>query len=53
LRLDLMEGLIRTGAKANEIRRREPFPAQASSGLGYAARYAHTALPALEGAGYG
>jgi dihydroxy-acid dehydratase len=53
LRLDLMEGLIRTGAKANEIRRREPFPAKASSGLGYAARYAHTALPALEGAGYG
>jgi dihydroxy-acid dehydratase len=53
LRLDLAEGLIRTGAKADEIRRREPFPAPASSGFGYAARYAHTALPALEGAGFG
>jgi dihydroxy-acid dehydratase len=51
LRLDLAEGLIRTGVKADEIRRREPFPA--SSGFGYAARYAHTALPALEGAGFG
>ncbi len=53
LRLDLAEGLIRTGAKADEIRRRESFPASASSSFGYAARYAHTALPALEGAGFG
>jgi dihydroxy-acid dehydratase len=53
LRLDLTEGLIRAGTKADEIRRREPFAAPASSGFGYAARYAHTALPALEGAGFG
>jgi dihydroxy-acid dehydratase len=53
LRLDLAEGLIRTGAKADEIRHREPFPAPASSGFGYAARYARSALPALEGAGFG
>jgi dihydroxyacid dehydratase/phosphogluconate dehydratase len=53
LRLDLAEGLIRTGVKADEIRRRESFPASASSSFGYAARYAHTALPALEGAGFG
>lgn len=53
LRLDLTEGLVRTGAKADEIRSREPFPLPASSGLGYAARYAHATLPALEGAGFG
>jgi dihydroxy-acid dehydratase len=53
LRLDLMEGLIRTGAKADGIRRREPFPVSASSDFGYAARYTRTALPALEGAGFG
>ena len=53
LRLDLAEGLVRTGAKADEIRHREPLVAPASSGFGYAARYAHTALPALEGAGLG
>jgi dihydroxy-acid dehydratase len=53
LRLDLTEGLIRTGAKADEIRRREPFPAPASSGFGYTARYTHNALPSLEGAGFG
>jgi dihydroxy-acid dehydratase len=53
LRLDLTEGLVRTGAKADEIRSREPFPLPASSGLGYVARYAHATLPALEGAGFG
>ncbi len=53
LRLDLAEGVIRTGAKADEIHHREPFPASASPGFGYAARYARTALPALEGAGFG
>lgn len=53
LRLDLVEGLIRTGAEADEIQRRDTFPAPASSGFGYAARYAHTALPALKGAGFG
>jgi dihydroxy-acid dehydratase len=53
LRLDLAEGLIRTGVRAEEIRRREPFAVPVSSGFGYAARYARTALPALEGAGFG
>jgi dihydroxy-acid dehydratase len=54
LRLDLTEGLIRTGARPEELTRREllAFPAY-SAGFGYAARYARTALSALEGAGYG
>ncbi len=53
LRLDLAQGLVRTGVKADEILRREPFAAPASSGFGYIARYARAALPALEGAGFG
>jgi dihydroxy-acid dehydratase len=53
LRLNLAEGLIRTSVKADEFDRREPFVVPASSGFGYAARYARAALPALEGAGYG
>lgn len=53
LRLDLAEGLIRTGVKAGEMERREPFAAPVPSGFGYAARYARAALPALEGAGFG
>ena len=54
LRLDLTEGLIRTGARPNALRRREPFMVPAySARFGYAARYARTALSALEGAGYG
>ena len=53
LRLDLVEGLIRTGVKADEVRRREPFLIPTSSGFGYVARYARTALPPLEGAGFG
>jgi dihydroxy-acid dehydratase len=53
LRLNLAEGLIRTGVKADEFDRREPFTVPASSGFGYAARYARAALPALEGAGFG
>jgi dihydroxy-acid dehydratase len=53
LRLNLAEGLIRTGVAAEEIRQREPFVVPAPSGLGYAARYARVALPALEGAGFG
>jgi dihydroxy-acid dehydratase len=52
LRLDLTEGLIRTGVKADELGRREPFAALASSGFGYAARYARATLTALEGAGF-
>ena len=53
LRLDLAEALIRTGVKADELRGREPFAPSVSSGFGYAARYSRTALPALEGGGFG
>lgn len=53
LRLDLAEGLIRTGARADEIQRREPFVTPASAGFGYVGRYARAALPPLEGAGFG
>jgi len=53
LRLDLVQGLIRTGVLAEEIRGRDPFAFPAPSGSGYAARYAYSALPALEGAGFG
>ncbi|CAA9433595.1 MAG: Dihydroxy-acid dehydratase [uncultured Rubrobacteraceae bacterium] len=52
LRIDLEKGLIRTGAAAEEIRRREPFASPVLSTYGYAARYARYALPALEGAGF-
>ena len=52
LRLDLAEGLIRTRVLADEIRGREPLAIPAPSGFGYAARYARSALPALEGAGF-
>jgi dihydroxy-acid dehydratase len=51
--LDLTEGLIRTGVKADELSRRGPFVAPNSSGFSYADRYAQTALPALQGAGFG
>jgi dihydroxy-acid dehydratase len=52
LRIDLTEGRIRTGIGAREFKSREPtrFPDRASTA--YAARYARTALPALEGAGF-
>jgi dihydroxy-acid dehydratase len=53
LRLDLTEGLILTGVKAHDFGRREHFAAPDSSGFGYVVRYARTALPALEGAGFG
>ena len=53
LRLDLMEGLIRTGVRAEEFGRRETFAAPGPSGFDYAARYARSALSALEGAGFG
>jgi dihydroxy-acid dehydratase len=51
LRIDLTEGRIRTGAR--EFTSREPREFSNSAGTGYAARYARTALPALEGAGFG
>ncbi len=53
LRLDLVGRLIRTGIVAEEIRRREPFSFSSPSGFGYAVRHARSALPALEGAGFG
>lgn len=53
LRLNFAEGLIRTGVKAEELCGREPFASSVSPGFGYATRYSRTALPALEGAGFG
>jgi dihydroxy-acid dehydratase len=50
LRMDLAEGRIRT--KARKFESREPTEFPGSAGTGYAARYARTALPALEGAGF-
>ena len=52
LRIDFAEGRIRTGIGARELENREPtgFPNRADTI--YAARYALTALPALEGAGF-
>ena len=53
LRLDLEDGRIRAGIRAGELEAREPFEAAGPTGAGYAARYARSALPALEGAGFG
>ena len=51
LRIDLTEGRIRTRAREFESRKPGEFPS--SAGTAYAARYARTALPALDGAGFG
>ena len=51
LRIDLTEGRIRIRATEFESREIGEFPT--SAGTGYAARYARTALPALDGAGFG
>ncbi|HKH77128.1 MAG TPA: dihydroxy-acid dehydratase, partial [Rubrobacteraceae bacterium] len=53
LRFDLAEGRIRTSVTADELANREPFAKRDHPGFGYAARYAASALPALEGAGFG
>ena len=53
LRIDLTEGRIRTGVKAGELESRDPYEVPDPADAGYAARYARSALPALEGAGYG
>jgi dihydroxy-acid dehydratase len=53
LRIDLAEGRIRTGVQADEMERRDPYKSPDPAGAGYAARYARSALPALEGAGFG
>ena len=50
LRIDLTEGRIRTGA--GDFTNREPSALPNSAPTGYAARYARTALPALDGAGF-
>jgi dihydroxy-acid dehydratase len=53
LRIDLVEGRIRTGVGAREFGIRDPREFPDRTGTAYAARYARTALPALEGAGFG
>ena len=53
LRLDLEGGRIRAGIGAGELEARDPFETADRIGAGYAARYARSALPALEGAGFG
>jgi dihydroxy-acid dehydratase len=53
LRLDLAGGRIRTSVTAEVLASREPFAKPDNSGFGYGARYAASALPALEGAGFG
>ena len=52
LRIDLAESRIRTVVGAEELENRRPWKFEAA-GRGYAARYARSALPALEGAGFG
>jgi dihydroxy-acid dehydratase len=52
LRIDFVEGRIRTGEKVEEILARR-FPGPVAVERGYAARYARSALPALEGGGFG
>jgi dihydroxy-acid dehydratase len=53
LRIDLAESRIRTGVKAGELESRDPYEFSDPTGTGYTARYARSALPALEGAGFG
>ena len=52
LRIDLADSRIRTGVGAEELENRRPWKFDAV-GSGYAARYARSALPSLEGAGFG
>lgn len=53
LRIDLAEGRIRTGVQADEMERRDPYKVPDPAGAGYAARYARSALPAIDGSGFG
>ena len=53
LRISFEEGRIRTGVGAREIAGREPYPPAGRAGAGYADRYARSALPGLQGAGFG
>lgn len=52
LRFDLVEGRIRTGVSADNLASREAFAAPADPRFSYASRYARSALPAFEGAGF-
>ena len=52
LRFNLVGERIRTGVSADDLASREPFVVSADSRFGYATRYAHSALPAFEGAGF-
>ena len=52
LRIDLEEGRLRAGIPAEEISNRTARRIPGRGGAGYAVRYARTALPALEGAGF-
>lgn len=51
--LDLIEGRILAEIDAKDLSSREPVASAVPAGAGYAARYARSALPALEGAGFG
>ncbi len=51
LRIDLVEGRIRT--RAGDFESREPAEFSDRADTGYAARYTQTVLSALEGAGFG
>lgn len=53
LRIDLLEGRILTGVKVAELEARDPYEPPRPAGAGYAARYARSARPALDGAGFG
>lgn len=53
LRIGLADGRIRTGVGAEELENRRPWRFDPGSRRGYGARYARSALPALEGAGFG
>jgi len=53
LRIDLVERRIRTGVRVEEMENRDPYKVPEPADAGYAARYARSALPALEGAGFG
>jgi dihydroxy-acid dehydratase len=52
LRIDLRDGRIRTNVGSEDLEGRDPYEV-AGDLTGYAARYARSALPALEGAGFG
>jgi dihydroxy-acid dehydratase len=53
IRIDLIEGRIRTSVRAGELENRDSYKFPDPAGAGYTARYARSALPALEGAGFG